>query len=309
LTDGAVTIAITTRDRPALTLLAVQSALGSAPESRVIVVDSGSSQENLEQLQAGLGSVEIHAGVYPNAAAARNAALGLVDTDFIGFLDSDDLMRPEKISCLQPLLLRDPTAVLAVGRTKVIDAQGDARPDLTRLHDELYEVSERVGTSYAGQCVRFTAFTSATLMRRAALEQVGGYDESLPAMEDVDLYLRLSLVGRIETARCVTADYRVWNENMGARESADGTVAVASKHLASLPDLPRHERRRAECALGLRAALSLQTLLRRSDARRSLARAARADPAWAFASTTFWRILVSSLVPQGIIKRRRASTG
>ena len=296
-------------DRPALTLLAVESARASAPDTKILVIDSGSTQENLQRLEAGLGSVELHAGAYPNAATARNAALALLDSEFVGFLDSDDLMRPEKIACLRPILLRDPAAVLAVGRTEVIDSQGDARPDLTKLHGKYYEATETVGTSYAGQCVRFMAFTSATLMRRAALEQIGGYDETLAAMEDVDLYLRLSLIGTIETARCVAADYRVWSENMGPWKSADGVIAVTSKHLANLPELPGHARREAEFNLSLRAALSLQTLLRGSDARRSLARAARADPTHAFASATFWRILASSFVPEGIVERRRASTG
>ena len=302
---AGVTIAVTTKDRPVLTLLAVQSARSTAPAARIVVVDSGSSAENLEQLKAGLGPVELHAGAYQNAAAARNAALALVDSDLIGFLDSDDLMRPEKITCLEPLLRRDSGVVLAVGRTEVIDEQGRARPDLTELHEIGYEKTERAGTSYPSQCIRFTAFTSATLMRRAALEQVGGYDEALPAMEDVDLYLRLSLIGRVETVRCIAACYRVWSDNVAAATSAEGTIGVATKHLANLPSLPSSERRTAECALCLRTALSLQTLLRGSEARRMLTRAATTDPGQALSSSTFWRILASSIVPREIANRRR----
>ena len=306
---GGVTIAVTTKDRPELTLRAVESARLGAPEARIVVVDSGSAEENLQRLQAGLGSIQLHTGAYPNAAAARNAALGLVDSEFVGFLDSDDLMRAEKITCLRPLLLRDVTAVLAVGRTGFIDAQGRPMHEFSELQAEHYRESERIGTSYAGQCVRFTAFTSATLMRRAAVERIGGYDEALPAMEDVDLYLRLSLIGTIATARCIAADYRVWTGSVGAVRSAEGIVAVASKHLANLPiELPRHERRSSQCGLNMRAALSLQHLLRASDARRSLVRAARADPVRALRSRAFWRIFASSLVPRGIIERRRAAS-
>jgi GT2 family glycosyltransferase len=300
---SGVTIAVTTRDRPVLTLLAVASARAAAPKARVIVVDSGSSPENLEQLRAGLGPVELHVGSYSNAAATRNAALALSDSDLVGFLDSDDLMRPEKITCLEPILRRHGDVVLAVGRTEVIDVRGVARPDLTKRQISLYEETERVGTSYPGQCIRFTAFTSATLMRRAALEQVGGYDESLPAMEDVDLYLRLALVGRVETARCIAASYRVWNENVDAARSAEGMNAVATKHLASLPSLPKRERKTAECALCLRSALSLRTLMQSTEARRMLARAGAADPWHAFSSKAFWRLLAASFVPRKIVQR------
>jgi hypothetical protein len=209
---------------------------------------------------------------------------------------------------LEPLLRSDTDVVLAVGRTRAIDEQGRPLPDLTRLHNEGYEETERVGTTYPDQCIRFTAFTSATLMRRAALDQIGGYDESLPAMEDVDLYLRLSLVGRVDTARCIAASYRVWSDNVGGMRSAQGTIAVARKHLENLPDLPRRERRTAECALRMRAATSLQTLLSGSEARRMLAGAAAADPRRALSSSAFWRILGSSLVPHGIVERRRGTT-
>jgi glycosyltransferase involved in cell wall biosynthesis len=308
MAEGSVTVAITTKDRAALTLLAVDSARTSAPEARVLVVDSGSSPENLEHLQAELGSVELHAGTYPNAAAARNAALALVDSEFIGFLDSDDLMRPEKITCLLPLLLHDPKAVLAVGRTVIVHADGTPDPAFTERVGTWYEESERIGTSYPGLCIRSTAFTSATLMRRVALEQVGGYDESLPSMEDWDLYLRLSQIGRIVTARCVTADYRVWAGNVDSTGSAEGVVAVVAKHLADPVDLSAHERRRAECALNMRAAVSFQTLLRGSEARRSLARAARVRPARTLVSRAFWRILASSFVPRRITERRRIAS-
>ena len=40
-------------------------------------------------------------------------------------------------------------------------------------------------------------YSSATLMRRDALETIGGFDDSLDIYEDWDLYLRLSLVGEL----------------------------------------------------------------------------------------------------------------
>ena len=303
--EAAVTIAITTKDRPAFTKLAVNSARDSAHEARIIVVDSGSSPENLENLRENLGPVDLHAGVYRNAAAARNAAIRFVDSKFVGFLDSDDLMRPEKITCLLPLLLQDQTAVVAVGRTVIVDGEGAEDRVFTERVGKLYDQSERVGASYSGLCANSTAFTSATLMRRTALDQVGGYDEALPSMEDWDLYLRLSLIGRVATTRCVAADYRVWSGNVNARGSAEGVLAVTAKHLANLPDIPRDSLRKAECALRMRAAVSLQTLLRRQEARQSLARAVRADPVQALKSATYWRILAASLVPEPIIKRSR----
>src|SRR3954468_16798946 len=70
-----VTIALVTRDRPELTALALESVREAAPGVRIVVLDSGSSPEALAELEARLGGVSLHRGFYPNAAAARNAAL------------------------------------------------------------------------------------------------------------------------------------------------------------------------------------------------------------------------------------------
>jgi hypothetical protein len=304
-----VTIAIVTRDRPDLTALAVESVRGSAPGVDIVVLDSGSAPEAIARLDEDLGDIALHRGSYRNAAAARNAALRLVRSEFVGFLDSDDLMRAEKIECLEPLLRGDAGAVMAVGRTDVIDANGIPRADLTEQINRLYDESDSFGSSYPGQCLRFTAYTSATLMRRSAVEIVGGYDETLPSMEDVDLYLRLSLIGKIKTARCVAASYRVWDQNVDPAASARGVLAVVSKHLGHPPDLPRTELRTSTFGLSLRAATSHQTLLQSREARSMLVKAAANRPMMAVASRHFWRILAASMVPTRIIQTRRRGRG
>jgi hypothetical protein len=145
-------------------------------------------------------------------------------------------------------------------------------------------------------------------MRTSALLQIGGYDESLPAMEDVDVYLRLACVGAIRTMKCVTAIYRTWGGNVDATRSATGTIAVVEKHLNNLPALPPEERRLAEYGLAMRAAVSEQTLLRGGPARMMLRRAARADARRSLSSQTWWRIMGASLVPHSLAKSRRGET-
>jgi hypothetical protein len=300
-----VTICITTRDRPTLTIAAVHSAEAAPGVDQIVLVDSGSSEANLASLRRGLSSTQFIAGAFKNAAAARNAALSKVETDLVGFLDSDDLMRPEKTTCLEPILRQDDTTVLAVGRTEVVDGSGLSFPMMQSVHDAGYEVNDSLGTSYAAQCVHFTAFSSATLMRTSAVREIGGYDETLPAMEDVDVYLRLARVGTVRTARCATAVYRSWSGNVGAAQSAAGTVAVARKHLDNLPPLSPDDRNLAIFGLSMRAAVSEQTLRHGQDARAMLRSAARADIRRSLSSTTWWRILGSSLLPNAAATLRR----
>jgi glycosyltransferase involved in cell wall biosynthesis len=123
-----------------MTLAAVRSVETAPGVEQIVLVDSGSSQADLAILQRGLSSTRIHTGAFKNAAAARNAALSHVETDLIGFLDSDDLMRPEKTTCLEPILRRDHKTVLVVGRTEVVDKSGLPFRVMQSVHDAGYKV-------------------------------------------------------------------------------------------------------------------------------------------------------------------------
>ena len=70
-------------------------------------------------------------------------------------------------------------------------------PDQTAAQRAAFAEGAQIGTSYAALAFFCAMFTSATLIRKAAFESVGGYDESLDAYEDWDLYLRLSLKWRL----------------------------------------------------------------------------------------------------------------
>ena len=304
---SSVTVVIPTLNRAGVVREAIASAVQcDPPPAEVIVVDCGSTDATEDVVRPFGGAIRYVTGSYPNAAAARNAGAALVRTQFIGFLDSDDLMRTEKLSCLVPLLAANDRAVVAIGRTAFIDEDGDPLPEFNRRLGRAYDVSERLGSSYAGQATRSTAYTSATLLRRTSFEEIGGYDETLPSMEDWDLYLRMSLIGDVLLTRCIVADYRVWKGNVGIDRSARGTLAVARKHLAHPPDLPRQELSAARCSLNLRGAMSLQTLGDRAAARKALLAAARARPQRAVVTPTFWRLLAASSLPGVIVQSRRA---
>jgi hypothetical protein len=303
---SGVTIVIPTFNRAGVVREAIASALQCDPTpAEVIVVDCGSTDATQDVVRPFGDAIRYVTGSYPNAAAARNAGAALVRTQFIGFLDSDDVMRAEKLTCLVPLLGANDRAVVAIGRTAFIDEDGDPLPEFNRRLGRAYDVSERLGSSYAGQAARSTAYTSATLLRRTSFEEIGGYDETLPSMEDWDLYLRMSLMGDVLLTRCIAADYRVWEGNVGSDRSARGTLAVARKHLAHPPDLSRHELSVARCSLNLRAALSLQTLGDRAAARRALVAAAGARPERAVVTPTFWRLLAASSLPRVSVQNRR----
>lgn len=308
---GSISIVIPTKNRGELLLEAVRGALEVEPRPfEVIVVDGGSTDGSIERLNQLEGQITLLRRELLNAAATRNAGAAVARGDYLGFLDSDDLILPGKIGCLGPALDRDATLGLVHGRVMVVDARGEANPRVTSDLDRVFRLGERTGTTYDGLALVGQMLTSATLMRRQAFEGIGGYDESLDVYEDLDLYLRLSLGWRLGFEHCVSASYRVWPGNVAWDRTALGIIRVAEKHLAALPELTPAAANRARYGFLRRLAEANHILVRPSETRRAALGAARLRPLGALADRRVRGPLLRSFLPAKLLARRRpTSTG
>jgi glycosyltransferase involved in cell wall biosynthesis len=294
-------VIVPTRNRGTLVLDAVRSALDSGVADEVIVVDGGSADGSLDELQALGDRIRLIEGAFENAAATRNAGAAAAQGRFLAFLDSDDLMTPEKVSCLAPILERDESIALAHGALVVIDQIGAVDAAATAEHGRQLGEGARRGTSYDALAAYCALYTSATLIRRSAFEAIGGYDESLDTYEDWDLYLRLSLDHRLVYADCIVASYRIWPGNVAWDRTAAGVAAVAEKHLASLP----REREDARYWLLRRLATASHVLLDGRRSRRAALAALRTAPLRGLADSGVRGTLLRSLIPSGLVEHRR----
>lgn len=302
--SSSVSIVIPTRNRGSLLLEAVGSALEARPEE-IVLADGGSTDGSIEQAAALSSGISLVRGRFPNAAATRNAGAAAASGDYIGFLDSDDVMLPAKISCLRAVLDREPDVGLVHGRTIVVDERGEPDGAGTLVQERAYRKAEALGTSYDA-LARFCAmFTSATLIRRSAFESVGGYDETLDVYEDWDLYLRLSLDWRLVYENCPTAKYRAWPGNVAWHLTAAGVIRVAEKHLAELPPLPPGTSRRARYNFLRRVAGSHHVLVHPAATRRATLAALRTRPSAALVDSEVLGLTLRSFVPAAILHRRR----
>jgi glycosyltransferase involved in cell wall biosynthesis len=185
---------------------AIESALvqaGGPP--RVVVVDDGSTDPHtlstLERLPAG---VELLRQANAGPSAARNAGAARTDTPFVLMLDADDRLRPGALAALRPPLDADPELGFAYGYAEFF---GDWSGRLAFPDYEPYRLLYR-------------AIVSATsLIRRAAFDQVGGFDADVPGYEDWDFYLGCLEHGWTGSRVAeVVLDYR---RHAGSRVSSD----------------------------------------------------------------------------------------
>lgn len=175
--DGAETIAE-----------ALASALSQDPApDEVIVADDGSTdslEEALEPYRDRIALLRLpHAGV----AATRNAACRHAASDFVLFLDADDLLLPGKLAALARLAaVEAPLDILGTDLWFERDGRRVGRFSDTNPFPAVAEQRRTI----LERC-----FLAQVTLRRSRLLELGGFDESLRSGEDWDAVLRLVLDG------------------------------------------------------------------------------------------------------------------
>jgi mycofactocin system glycosyltransferase len=164
------------------------AALGAGRSLPVTVVDDGSPEP------AGLLAAIECAGAKVlrllenrGPAAARNAGLAATTAPIVAFVDSDVEVSVETLQGLAALL--DDPAVAAVAPR--IRPAGSTAP--TAAGSRL-DLGDRAGVVRPGSRVSYVPST-VLVVRRAAVEAVGGFDETMRVGEDVDLVWRLAAAG------------------------------------------------------------------------------------------------------------------
>ena len=303
-----VAIVIPTLNRESLLGGAIASALRCEPRPKeLVVVDCGSTDGTRDVVHSFGNKVQLIDGSFPNAAGARNAGLAATHSPYVGFLDSDDETLPCKTGGLSAVLDRSGEAALVHGTLDAIDEEGERLPAATAQLARDKEIALTVGTTFEALANFCSLYTSATLMRREALVQIGGFDETLDAYEDWDLYLRLAVGWRLDYADCEAAKYRVWPGNVAWDRTARGVIEVAEKHLAILPPISEDISKSAAFGLLRRVASSNYTLVQLPEARSAAWAAFRIDPMRGIADKEIRRALARSWLPKRLLEPRRAA--
>ena len=154
-----------------------------------IVVDDGSRDGTLRLLES-------HAARWPwlrwehqenrGVAAARNRGIELARGEWIAFLDADDLWLPDKLASQMALADRVPTLSVIYCDVRYFSRRREAR------HTLLQRRPHATGRVLRELFMNNFVYTSAALVRKATLLDVGGFNPRHKVNEDVDLWMRLA---------------------------------------------------------------------------------------------------------------------
>jgi glycosyltransferase involved in cell wall biosynthesis len=151
----------------------------------LIVVDDGSTDQTSTLLSHYGNRLRCLQQTNRGVSAARNHGTQAADGALIAFLDSDDLWQPDKLDRQVAFFDTHPETMIC--QTEETWIRRGVRVNPKRRH------RKPSGWIFEASLALCLVSPSAVMMRRELLEKMGGFDESLPACEDYDLWLRVSL--------------------------------------------------------------------------------------------------------------------
>jgi glycosyltransferase involved in cell wall biosynthesis len=183
----------------------------------IIVVDDGSTDDTPSLLARYADRVRVIRQDNRGLSAARNTGLAAARGTYVAFLDADDVLAPTKLAEQRSVLERAPTLGWTYCDVRIETVATGAA--VTASERFGYATRPRDGWIFPELVHGNFIPAIAPLVRRTALEAAGGFDESLTALEDWDLWLRLSLIAEARYTPAVLATYRVQPHGMSADRS------------------------------------------------------------------------------------------
>ncbi len=179
-----ISTVIPTYNRWPMVRRAVQSVLEQDIDpGEVVVVDDGSTDGTVEHLNREYGA-QVRVLQQPNrgVSAARNAGIKASTAEWIALLDSDDQWHADKLRIQQQALANNPQ--MRFCHSDEIWVRNGVRVNPMKKH-------AKQGGEIFAHCLPLCAITpSSTLIHQSVFQRIGFFDESLPACEDYDFWLR-----------------------------------------------------------------------------------------------------------------------
>lgn len=180
-----VSVIIPTYNRAWTLAKAIDSVLAQDYKNlELIVVDDGSNDNTSNLIDRYDGRLKLIRQANAGVSSARNRGIAEAGGDFLAFLDSDDTWLPQKLNRQMGFFIRWPKTLIC--QTQEIWIRNNVRVNPRKYH------KKPSGMIFEPSLDLCLVSPSAVMMKKELFKEIGCFDESLPACEDYDLWLRVS---------------------------------------------------------------------------------------------------------------------
>ncbi len=202
----------------------------------LLVINDGSKDSTLKIVST-IQDPRLKVFSYTNAGlpATRNRGISLAKGEYISFIDADDLWTSDKLESQLKALQENPQAAVAYSWTDHID---ESSHFLRSGPQQTFN-----GDVYARLLLEdFIGNGSNPLIRAQAFAEVGNFDESLLAVEDWDMWLRLAARYHFVAVPSPQILYRVFVNSMSfnVRKMEVASLRVIERAVAAAPETVGH---------------------------------------------------------------------
>ncbi len=195
MTNPQVSVIIPTYNNAQYLSQAIKSILNQTYQaSEIIVIDDGSTDETTEVVQSFNKNIQYIRQENKGPASARNTGLKIAKGKYVVFLDADDELLPDKLSFQINFLEENPSIdlVYSNGYRFREDKEGNQIIVSLQKTNEIF-IPEKENENYINRLIVKNIFPiHAAMTKITCINEVGGFDESLTACEDWDLWFRIS---------------------------------------------------------------------------------------------------------------------
>lgn len=227
-------IIIPTYNRPHLLPRAVESARLAGEDVEIIVVDDASVDETADVCRELAGIKYIRLDHNQGVAGARNVGILASTTDYIAFLDDDDLRLPGSLDLQLAALAANPDTGFICGAMLIADKDysltGEISAPVPGSGDRFWELLE----------LDFPVMPLSVLIRKECFTRVGLLNSRLRGIDDWDILVRIAELYPVTVMNEPMGIYRRPTPSSGQGSSSKPEQLYhALDHQRRLFELPR----------------------------------------------------------------------
>lgn len=194
----------------------------------LIIVNDGSTDRSVEEMSL-VYDPRIRLIHQENAgvSAARNRGIEEAKGEFIAFFDADDLWKPEYLQTQYELTLHYPQCSVFACNYEFVDAQGQVKPTIIRNLPFAGEQGVLSNYFEVASSSNPPLWTSAVMVRKEAIQSIGGFPLGIRSGEDLLTWARLACQYKIAYSKKTLSqfifDHSIFNDDQRLRmpESTD----------------------------------------------------------------------------------------